>query len=71
MPALTTAPTEDASTRLTIAGYEKRLIVEVLQRTPGHQKRAAALLEFTRLQLYGRLKRYHIEVDRQRSAEDG
>jgi DNA-binding protein Fis len=43
----------------------------VLQRTPGHQKRAAALLGLTRFQLYGRLKRYHIEVDRQRSAEEG
>ena len=71
MPALTTAPTEDASTRLPIAAYEKRLIVEVLQRTPGHQKRAAALLGLTRFQPYGRLKRYHIEVDRQRSAAEG
>ena len=71
MPGLTTAPTEDASTRLTIAAYEKSLIVEVLQRTPGHQKRAAALLGLSLFQLCGRLKRYHIEVDRQRSAEDG
>jgi transcriptional regulator with GAF, ATPase, and Fis domain len=46
----------------TIAAQEKRMIVEVLQRTHGHQKRAAALLGLTRFQLYGRLKRYQIEV---------
>jgi transcriptional regulator with GAF, ATPase, and Fis domain len=71
IPALTTPPTEDASTRLTIAAQEKRMIVEVLQRTHGHQKRAAALLGLTRFQLYGRLKRYHIEVDRWLCAEQG
>jgi Nif-specific regulatory protein len=71
IPALTTPPTEDASTMLTIAAQEKRMIVEVLQRTHGHQKRAAALLGLTRFQLYGRLKRYHIEVDRRLCAEQG
>jgi transcriptional regulator with GAF, ATPase, and Fis domain len=71
IPALSTPPTEDASTMLTIAALEKRLIVEVLQRTHGHQKRAAALLGLTRFQLYGRLKRYNIEVDRQLGAEQG
>jgi DNA-binding NtrC family response regulator len=57
IPALTTPPTEDARTRLTIAAHEKRCIVEVLQPTHGHQKRAAALRGLTRFQLYGRLKR--------------
>jgi transcriptional regulator with GAF, ATPase, and Fis domain len=71
IPALTTPPTEDASTMPTIAEREKRLIVEVLQRTYGHQKRAAALLGLTRFQLYGRLKRYHIEVDRRLGVEQG
>jgi transcriptional regulator with GAF, ATPase, and Fis domain len=69
--ALAAPPTEDASTMLTIAAQEKRMIVEVLQRTHGHQKRAAALLGLTRFQLYGRLKRYHIEVNRRFCAEQG
>ena len=56
---------------LTIAAREKRLIVEVLRRTHGHQERAAALLGLTRFQLYGRLKRYHIEVDRRLGDEQG
>ncbi len=71
IPALTTPPTEDASTMLTIAAREERLIVEVLQRTHGHKARAARLLGLTRFQLYGRLKRYHIEVDRPLGAEQG
>ena len=62
IPALTAAPTEDATTVLTIAAQEKRMIAEVLQRTHGHKERAAALLGLTRFQLYGRLKRYQIEV---------
>jgi DNA-binding protein Fis len=37
----------------------------------GHQKRAAALLGLTRFQLYGSLKRYHVEVDRRLCAEQG
>jgi DNA-binding protein Fis len=56
---------------LTIATREKRLIVEVLQRTHSHQKRATALLGLTRFQLYGSLKRYHVEVDRRLCAEQG
>ena len=56
---------------LTIAAQEKRMIVDVLQRTHGHQKRAAALLGLTRFQLYSRLKRYGIEVARGLGAEDG
>jgi transcriptional regulator with GAF, ATPase, and Fis domain len=55
----------------TIAAQEKRMIVEVLQRTHGHQKRAAVLLGLTRFQLYGRLKRYQIEVARGLGAEQG
>jgi transcriptional regulator with GAF, ATPase, and Fis domain len=55
----------------TIAVQEKRMIVDVLQRTHGHQKRAAALLGLTRFQLYGRLKRYQIEVARGFGAEQG
>jgi transcriptional regulator with GAF, ATPase, and Fis domain len=62
IPAVTAAPTEDDTAMPTIAAQERRMIVEVLQRTHGHQKRAAALLGLTRFQLYGRLKRYQIEV---------
>jgi transcriptional regulator with PAS, ATPase and Fis domain len=57
-----TAPQDNAAISLTIAAQEKRVIVEALQRTHGHQSRAAALLGLTRFQLYGRLKRYHIDV---------
>jgi transcriptional regulator with GAF, ATPase, and Fis domain len=66
-----TAPKDDADTILTIAAQEKRVIVEALQRTHGHQTRAAALLGLTRFQLYSRLKRYHIEVARGLSAAQG
>ena len=66
-----TAPKDDADTVLTIAAQEKRVIVEALQRTHGHQTRAAALLGLTRFQLYSRLKRYQIEVARGLSAEQG
>ena len=65
------APKDDADTVLTIAAQEKRVIVEALQRTHGHQTRAAALLGLTRFQLYSRLKRYQIEVARGLSAEQG
>jgi transcriptional regulator with GAF, ATPase, and Fis domain len=65
-----TAPNDDATT-LTIAAQERRVIVEALQRTHGHQSRAAVLLGLTRFQLYGRLKRYHIEVAREFGAEQG
>jgi DNA-binding NtrC family response regulator len=41
---------------------ERKAIVDALQRTHGHKARAAALLGLTRFQLYGRLKRYHIDV---------
>ena len=57
-----TAPQDDAATGLTIAAQEKRVIVQALRRTQGHQTRAAALLGLTRFQLYGRLKRYNIAV---------
>ena len=65
------APKYDAATTLTIAAQEKRVIVEALERTHGHQGRAAALLGLTRFQLYGRLKRYQIEVARGLGAEQG
>jgi DNA-binding NtrC family response regulator len=71
IPAVAASATEDGTTMLTIAAQEKRLIVEVLQRTHGHQKRAADLLGLTRFQLYSRLKRYQIEVARGLGAEDG
>jgi transcriptional regulator with GAF, ATPase, and Fis domain len=70
-PVLKPPSTEDAGTMLTIADQEKRLIVEVLQRTHGHQNRAAALLGLTRFQLYSRLKRYRIEVAKGLGAEGG
>ena len=69
IPAVTAAPREDGAAMLTIAAQEKRVIVEALQRTQGHQARAAALLGLTRFQLYGRLKRYQIEVDRRLGAD--
>ena len=65
------APKHDAASTLTIAAQEKRVIVEALERTHGHQGRAAALLGLTRFQLYGRLKRYHIEVARGLDPERG
>ena len=61
---LAAPPKDDAATTLTIAAQEKRAIVEALERTHGHQGRAARLLGLTRFQLYGRLKRYNIEVGR-------
>jgi DNA-binding NtrC family response regulator len=48
----------------TIAAQEKRVIIEALQRTHGHQGPAAALLGLSRFQLYGRVQRYHIELAR-------
>jgi DNA-binding NtrC family response regulator len=71
IPAVTAAPTEDETTMSTIAAQEKRMILEVLQRTHGHKERAAAILGLTRFQLYGRLKRYRIEVAREFGAEQG
>ena len=41
---------------------ERKAIIDALQRTHGHKARAARLLGLTRFQLYGRLKRYHIDV---------
>ena len=71
IPAVTAAPTEDETTMSTIAAQEKRMILEVLRRTHGHKERAAAILGLTRFQLYGRLKRYRIEVARECGAEQG
>ena len=48
---------------------ERKAIIEALQRTHGHKARAAALLGLTRFQLYSRLKRYDIEVDRRLGVE--
>ena len=70
-PTVTAAPKADETAAQTIAAQEKRIIVEVLQRTHGHQSRAAALLGLTRFQLYSRLKRYHIQVARGLGAEQG
>ena len=67
--AVSAPPAENSSGMLTIAAQEKRVIAEALQRTHGHQARAAALLGLTRFQLYGRLKRYGIELDRCLRAE--
>ena len=71
IPDVTAAPTEDETTMRTIAAQERRMILEVLQRTHGHKERAAAILGLTRFQLYGRLKRYQIEVAREFGAEQG
>jgi two-component system response regulator FlrC len=71
IPAITSAPTRDETTMPTIAAEEKRIILEVLEQTHGHKRRAAALLGLTRFQLYGRLKRYQIEVARGLGAEQG
>jgi DNA-binding NtrC family response regulator len=61
-PAVTAPPTETATSTLTIGEQEKRLIVEALRRAGGNKGRAARLLGLTRFQLYGRLKRYQIDV---------
>jgi two-component system response regulator HydG len=45
-----------------LQNLQRKAIVEALHRTHGHKARAAALLGVTRFQLYGRLKRYGIEV---------
>ena len=70
VPPVTAAPTEDETTVRTIAEQEKRMILEVLQRTHGHKERAASILGLTRFQLYGRLKRYQIEVARGLGGEE-
>ena len=70
-PAVSAPRSEAPSTVLTIAEQEQRMIIEVLERTRGHKERAAALLGLTRFQLYGRLKRYQIEVARGFGAEQG
>ena len=71
MLSVTETPAEDGAATLTIAAQEKRMIIEVLQRTQGRQQRAAALLGLTRFQLYNRLKRYPIEVARGVGAVQG
>jgi Nif-specific regulatory protein len=70
-PAVPAAPREDGTAMQTIAAQEKRMIIEVLQRTQGQQQRAAALLGLTRFQLYNRLKRYRIEVARGVGGDQG
>jgi Nif-specific regulatory protein len=71
MPAVAPGPTEGETAVPTIAAQERRMILEVLQRTHGHKERAAALLGLTRFQLYGRLKRYRIDVARGLGADHG
>ena len=71
MPAVSAAQTEDETTMPRIAAQEERMIIEVLQRTHGHKERPAAILGLTRFQLYGRLKRYQIELARGLGAEQG
>jgi DNA-binding NtrC family response regulator len=51
-----------AADSVALEELERKAIVEALHRTRGHKARAAALLGLTRFQLYGRLKRYGIEV---------
>jgi transcriptional regulator with GAF, ATPase, and Fis domain len=50
------------TTPMALDELERKAIIDALQRTHGHKARAAALLGLTRFQLYGRLKRYHIEL---------
>ena len=62
-PAVAAASTETASSRLTVAEQEKRLIVEALRSTGGNKTRAAAALGLSPTQLLRRIRRF--ELDRQ------
>jgi two-component system response regulator HydG len=62
-PAVAAPPTETATSTLTVAEQEKRLIVEALRRTGGNKARAAAALGLSPTQLLRRIRRF--ELDRQ------
>jgi Nif-specific regulatory protein len=61
-PVATAPATAAEDPIMTIDEQQKGMIVEALKRTRGHKARAADLLGLTRFQLYGRLKRYQIDV---------
>ena len=46
----------------TLPEWEKRMVMEVLQKTKGNKSKAAKLLGLTRSQLYTRLKRFGLEA---------
>ena len=46
----------------TLPEWEKRMVMDVLQKTKGNKSKAAKLLGLTRSQLYTRLKRFGLEA---------
>ena len=57
IPAVSSSPTDAATTILTIAEQEKRLIGDALRRANGNKTRAAAALGLSPTQLFRRLRR--------------
>jgi transcriptional regulator with GAF, ATPase, and Fis domain len=60
-PAVAAPPTETATSTLTVAEQEKRLIVDALRRTGGNKARAAAALGLSPTQLLRRLRRFGLD----------
>jgi DNA-binding NtrC family response regulator len=51
----------DPSTQ-SLPEWERRMILDVLQKAKGNKSKAAKLLGLTRSQLYTRLKRFGLEI---------
>ena len=60
-PAVAAPPTETATSTLTVAEQEKRLIVDALRRTGGNKARAAATLGLSPTQLLRRTRRFGLD----------
>jgi len=60
-PAVAAPPTETATSTLTVAEQEKRLIAEALRRTGGNKARAAAALGLSPTQLLRRIRRFGLD----------
>ncbi len=58
-PAPAAAPESPSSQSL--PEWEKRLVIDVLNKTKGNKSEAAKILGITRSQLYTRLKRFGLE----------
>jgi DNA-binding NtrC family response regulator len=62
VPVASIPETEAATTALTIAEQEKRMIAEALRRTRGNKVRAAAALGLSPTQLLRRIRRFGLNV---------